>query len=131
MKILKKNGTVFTPHEYVDEPELQDYVENNLEYIFGKDAIWVKGGMIGGPKGSKGVKGKPDLFVIQIERENWVIVEVELERHPVYAHISDQINRFASAWHKDPKRVVDYIYDKCKASKKLLSRINLILSTPS
>lgn len=120
MKLLEMNGRIFLPHEYKNEAELQSYVERNFRNIFGKDAVWFSGKRIGAKRGEKGARGKPDGFVVNLQDRRWSIIEVELARHSLYDHIHPQVSKFAVAWKKHRKNLVDNLFTELEESDSMV-----------
>ena len=126
MTILLKDGVRYVSHKYAQESELQDLVEQNVEWIFGESAVFLPGSKIGSPRGQKGAKGIPDGFVILIEQKKWAIIEVELVSHPIHDHIVAQVSRFSQAWRKGDtsKELANHFFQKCKNSKLIQSKFD-------
>jgi hypothetical protein len=123
MKTILLSGERYTPYEFANEDELQQSVIDNVESIFGNDAIWISGARLGGKRNEKRAKGQPDGFIIHIESSTWTIVEVELAKHPLHDHIVSQISRFNGAYKKDRKKIIDHMFEECKDSKEILEKL--------
>ena len=122
-RILHDGALVYEPHEYKNEMELQEYARQHVKTIFGEDAIWLPGGRIGAKPRDRGAKGIPDAFVILPSKLKWIVVEVELARHDLHRHINPQISRFAVAWKRERKALVDQLTKKCKSSKAIVAEL--------
>jgi len=120
-RILHDGEAVFELNEYRNEMELQEHARRHAKTIFGDDAIWLPGGRIGAKGRDKGAKGIPDAFVILPKKHRWAVVEVELARHDLHKHINPQISRFATAWKRERKRLVDQLTKKCKDNKAIVA----------
>lgn len=55
-------------------------------------------------------RGRPDLVLIDRQYRSWIIVEVELEHHPLRNDVEDQVRKFASGKYGD--KHAEYIYNK-------------------
>lgn len=124
MTVLLKDGVKYILHSYKNEMELQALVEQNIEQLFGEDAIFLPGRRIGVPRGEKGAKGIPDGFIVTIKEKKWAIIEVELVSHPIHDHIISQISRFNLAWKKGEttKAMVDAYFQASNDSKIIQSK---------
>lgn len=125
-RVLHDGKSVYEPHVYKNESELLAFARQHAKLIFGADAIWLPGGRIGAKPGQQGAKGKPDAFVIQPVKYNWVVVEVELARHDLHRHINPQISRFAVAWKRERKELVDQLTKKCKANQDVVDELKAL-----
>ena len=61
-------------------------------------------------------KGTPDLVLIDTQYRNWIVVEVELEHHPLRGDVEDQIRKFANGMYVDSH--AEYIYNKNREINK-------------
>lgn len=76
--------------EFNDENEIEEVVKGNYKYFFGSTAIYL-------PQTKLTTRGKvgtiPDAIVVDIESEEWFIVEVERSIHGTWNHIAPQISK--------------------------------------
>ena len=63
---------------FKDEKEIEQVVVDYAQYLFGSSIIFLPKSKISTIDGSSTI---PDGFVIDIEREEWFMVEVELASH--------------------------------------------------
>jgi hypothetical protein len=139
-----KDGIRYYPHDYEDEQELQNLVENNIEKIFGQNAVFFKGSRIGVPRGQRGAKGIPDGFVLLVDKKEWLIVEVELSSHPVYGHVVEQVGRFSQAWKEGSSKkdlvnrffesytsskIIQYKFEQCGIEKEVFRFISELINS--
>lgn len=59
----------------------------------------------------------PDAFIIDLEKEIWLIIEVEISNHDVYSHIVPQLTKFSSALNNPQtrKQLVKFFESEIKA----------------
>lgn len=89
-----KDGIKYLPHYYVDELQLENFVRENINLIFGEDAIFFEKTKI---RSISGIGTITDGFVLHLPEKKWYILEVELARHPLFEHIVTQVSKFNSA----------------------------------
>lgn len=94
MDFLLKDGVKYIEHNFSIETEFENIVFAHCTDIFGTNSILFKKKKI---KTNAGIGTIPDGFVIDIEKEKWHIIEVELSTHPVYSHIVPQLTKFNTA----------------------------------
>jgi hypothetical protein len=101
-------------------------VENAAE-IFGEDAIYLDIKKL--IKNALGEGTIPDGFIFYPEQRRFVLVEVELSSHPVYEHISKQVNKFISAFsnYKSRQKLASVLKDYIEDNPLLLKRIRPLL----
>lgn len=110
MKRLLVEGKIFNQFDYSLEKDLERAVVNNKDAIFGKNGIYCDVKRLIGSKSEHA--GIPDGYFIDLkDRNNPVlyIVEVELDTHDIYSHISDQLFRFAINANAKPDELVDLL----------------------
>ena len=73
---------------FSSEQELERVVQDNAEYIFGPDSIYLPKSLIRTSEGSGTI---PDGFVVDLATRSWFIVEAELAVHSVWNHIAPQV----------------------------------------
>lgn len=78
----------FIAAKFLNEEEIEGVVENNADYIFGPDSIYLPKKLIKSPDG---VGTIPDGFVIDLLNRQWFIIEAELSIHSVWSHIAPQV----------------------------------------
>jgi hypothetical protein len=90
-EILLKDGVEYIEHSYSAESELEDIVLEHSEAIFGRETILFRKQRL---RSAGGVGSIPDAFVIDLTERRWYVIEVELDSHPLFEHIVNQIARF-------------------------------------
>jgi len=87
------------PHKYFrapfnNEAEIETAVKDYGEYLFGSSIVFI-------PKSKITTKGGtgtiPDGFVLDVESEEWFMVEAELASHGTWQHIAPQISKQLTA----------------------------------
>lgn len=113
MEILTKDGVSFHPYSYKSEQELEEFVFQNIKKIFGSNAILLSKRKISTISGFGTI---PDAFVIDLDNDEWFIIEVELAHHSLYNHIVPQISKFHSSLSNPSthRKLVRSIYDEIK-----------------
>ncbi|KUG22813.1 hypothetical protein ASZ90_007396 [hydrocarbon metagenome] len=84
-------------YDFNNEPEFEKAVIENQAYLFGKDSVYID---VKRRIGRDNHRGIPDAFLIDFydtKKPQLYIVENEIASHDVYAHISEQIARFATS----------------------------------
>jgi hypothetical protein len=86
--VIIQGKTKFITSPFSSEQELESVVQNNAEFIFGPDSIYLPKSLI---RTSDGVGTIPDGYVVDVATRRWFIVEAELAAHSVWSHIAPQI----------------------------------------
>jgi len=73
-----------------NEAEIETVVKNYAEYLFGSSMIFIPKSKIATMGGAGTI---PDGFVVDIESEEWFMVEAELASHGTWQHIVPQISK--------------------------------------
>ena len=87
----------YSLYDFDNEPEFEKAVIENQKYLFGKDSVYVD---VKKRIGRNQHLGIPDAFLIDFydaKKPQLYIVENEIASHDVYAHISEQLARFATS----------------------------------
>jgi len=79
---------------FVNEAEIEDLVQQYAEQLFGSSTVYVPQARLT-TVGGRGTV--PDAIVIDVEREEWFIVEVERASHGTWEHIAPQVSRQLAA----------------------------------
>lgn len=91
--IVKGNEKYFrTP--FNDEAEIEAVVQDYAEYLFGSSIILIPKSKISTMGGTGTI---PDGFVVDVESEEWFMVEAELTSHGIWQHIAPQISKQLAA----------------------------------
>lgn len=77
-----------------NEAEIEDVVKNYAEYLFGSSIVFVPKSKITTMGGTGTI---PDGFVVDVESEEWFMIEAELASHGTWQHIAPQISRQLAA----------------------------------
>ena len=92
MIVAGKNKYFRAPFD--NEAEIESVVTDYAEYLFGSSIISVPKSKI---TTMGGVGTIPDGFVIDVESEEWFVVEAELASHGTWQHIAPQISKQLAA----------------------------------
>jgi len=108
---------LWTPKD--EEKEFHPIIKEHINEIFGQDAIYFDRGVQ--LRSLAGLGAKPEGFVIDLKKNEWSIVEVELSKHDAYSHIVDQLTRFINGIDNPQTRstIVEAIYDEICKNKVL------------
>lgn len=86
--MLIQGKTKFITAPFSSERELEGVVQENAEFIFGPDSIYLPKSLI---RTSDGAGTVPDGFVVDIAAQRWFVIEAELAVHSVWNHIAPQV----------------------------------------
>jgi len=75
---------------FTDEKEIEKVVTDYAEYLFGSSILFLPKSRISTIGGKDTI---PDGFVVDVEREEWFMVEAELASHGTWQHIAPQISK--------------------------------------
>ena len=75
---------------FVDEAEIEKVVKDYAEYLFGSSILFLPKSKIRTVGGAGTI---PDGFVVDVESEEWFMVEAELASHGTWQHIAPQVSR--------------------------------------
>lgn len=116
MLINDKDHLIRTP--FVDEAEIEGVVQKFSEQLFGSSIIFLPKAKIS-TVGGKGTV--PDGFVIDIQSEEWFVVEAERAIHGTWQHIAPQISKQLAAIESTKTRelVLRLALDSIKKNRKL------------
>lgn len=93
--IIIENGEAYRRHRYGTEKELEKFVVEHAQLIFGKNAAYFDTKKKITSKAGTGAI--PDGYIIDTEKNRLYIVEIELVSHDVVGHIMNQVSRFELA----------------------------------
>ena len=91
------NNKEYSLYDFDNEADFEKAVIENQKYLFGKDSVYVD---VKKRIGRDQHLGIPDAFLIDFydaKKPQLYIVENEIASHDVYAHISEQLARFATS----------------------------------
>jgi hypothetical protein len=77
-----------------NEAEIEKVVKNYAEYLFGSSILVIPKSKITTIGGAGTI---PDGFVVDVETEEWFLVEAELSSHGTWQHIAPQISKQLAA----------------------------------
>jgi len=124
MKMLIIDGARYNLWIPEDETrEFQPIVKEHSKEIFGRDTVYFDISVT--LRSLAGLAAKPDGFVIDLGKNEWYIVEVELSKHNPYDHIVNQLTRFVNAI-DNPRiknNVVETLYDEIDGNRLLRTYI--------
>lgn len=92
MIVAETNKYFRTP--FNNEAEIETVVKDYAEYLFGSSILLVPKSKITTMGGAGTI---PDGFVIDVESEEWFMVEAELASHGTWQHIAPQISKQLAA----------------------------------
>jgi hypothetical protein len=101
-----------------NEAEIEAVVKDYAEYLFGSSIVFV-------PKSKittiGGIGTIPDGFVLDLESEEWFMVEAELASHGTWQHIAPQISKQLAAVDSQATRdsILGIALDLVKADKEV------------
>jgi hypothetical protein len=79
---------------FSDECEIEKVVKDYAEYLFGSSILFLPKSKINTIGGTGTI---PDGFVIDVESEEWFMVEAELATHGTWQHIAPQVSKQLAA----------------------------------
>jgi len=79
---------------FSDESEIENVVKDYAEYLFGSSILFLPKSKITTLGGTGTI---PDGFVINVESEEWFLVEAELSTHGTWQHIAPQVSKQLAA----------------------------------
>jgi hypothetical protein len=99
-----------------DEAEIETVVKDYAEYLFGSSIVFIPKSKITTMGGTGTI---PDGFVIDVESEEWFMVEAELASHGTWQHIAPQISKQLAAVDSQATRdsILDIALDLVKSDK--------------
>ena len=118
MRIIIKDNIKYLPHHYKSEDELEAFIKEYIEVIFGSGSLFFEKNKI---ESKAGIGSIPDGFVLSLTEDKWFVVEVELSDHPLYNHIVPQLTKFYSAIknYATRRKLVDAFYDEIRTNVQL------------
>jgi len=99
--ILLKDGVKYFPYEYASEEELTQMVIEHYKEIFGTNTLLFDPQTM---KTQGGINVRNDGITLDIEQNQWYILEVELAHHSLRRHIIPQITDFSIAYEQPETR---------------------------
>ena len=99
-----------------DEAEIETVVKDYAEYLFGSSIVFIPKSKITTMGGTGTI---PDGFVVDVESEEWFMVEAELVSHGTWQHIAPQISKQLAAVDSQATRdsILDIALDLVKSDK--------------
>ena len=79
---------------FADESEIERVVKDYAEYLFGSSILFLPKSKISTLGGAGTI---PDGFVIDVESDEWFMVEAELATHGTWQHIAPQVSKQLAA----------------------------------
>jgi len=102
MDILIKDGVKYIQTNFQGkECEFEKIVFTQYRHIFGDNTILFTKKKI---QTVTGIGTIPDAFLIDFEKDEWFIIEIEISNHDVYTHIVPQLTKFSSALNNSQTR---------------------------
>jgi hypothetical protein len=121
--MLVTESEQFIPLPFNDEDEIEKVVERFSENLFGSSIIYLSKAYISTIGGKSTF---PDAIVIDVERGEWYVIEVELSIHGTWNHIAPQISvqlaAVASSQTKD--RIIQIALNSIKNSNSLKNMLS-------
>jgi hypothetical protein len=113
----------FIQTQFDSEDELERVVINNSEFFFGPSSVYFPQTWM---KTSDGYGTKPDGIAFDISAKRWYIVEAELGKHSVWAHIAPQVSKEIVAATNAASRqiLIDLVIEKIKEDKAIQEKFD-------
>jgi len=92
--VLVGKLTQFEKTPFSDEAEIEAVVQEYAEQLFGSSTVYLSRARIATVGGRHTV---PDAIVIDVERQEWFVVEAERASHGTWEHIAPQVSRQLAA----------------------------------
>ena len=92
--MLVNSTEQFVRTSFVNEAEIESIVQQYAEQLFGSSIVYLPQARLS-TAGGRGTV--PDAIVIDVEREEWFIVEAERASHGTWEHIAPQVSRQLAA----------------------------------
>ncbi len=127
--IILIDGIRYCRYTPKSEAEFERMIVENAEQIFGEEAIYLDiKKKIANALGEGTI---PDGFLFYPEQKRFVMVEVELSSHPVYEHISKQVNKFISAFsnYRSRQKLASMLKEYIEEEPALAKRMKPLLGT--
>lgn len=99
--VITNNGQ-YRLYKYASEKELEEFVVDHAQILFGKDTVYFDTKKKISSKA--GTSAIPDGYLIDTERNKLHIIEVELSSHDIVGHIMNQVFRFEMAMGNEASR---------------------------
>jgi hypothetical protein len=114
--IIHKNR-MFVRALFKNEKELEELVFENLSRMFGRDAIRIPLRIVLETEDRS--KTTPDAIILDLIKNKWYIVEVELASHSTHGHVLPQLERqMIAVSTRDRKRsLIETVFSKIKREK--------------
>jgi len=127
--ILLLDGVKYIRYTPKNEDEFERMVVENAREIFGEEAIYLDIKKL--IKNALGEGTIPDGFLFYPEQRRFVLVEVELSNHPVYEHISKQVNKFISAFsnYRARQKLATVLKEYIEEEPNLVKRMKPLLGS--
>jgi hypothetical protein len=112
---------------FSDEREIEKVVKDYAEYLFGSSILFLPKSKINTIGGTGTI---PDGFVIDVESEEWFMVEAELASHGTWQHIAPQVSKQLAATDSQATResllkVCLELVKKDKAAAGIFAELNI------
>jgi hypothetical protein len=116
--MLVTQSEQFIPLPFNDEDEIEKVVERFSENLFGSSIIYLSKARMSTIGGKSTI---PDAIVIDLERDDWYVVEVELSIHGTWNHIAPQISiQLAAVSSSETKqRIIQLALNSIKSSPSI------------
>ena len=93
MTVLKRLGRKYEQVSYNLEADFSNVVKAELSEMLPAFSVLEFSPFITGEEGSR---RKPDLAIVHRDYSMWLVVEVELDSHPLQSHVIPQVRTFAT-----------------------------------
>jgi len=124
-RFLFKDSIRYLPYDYQSEQELENFVVEHYEEIFGENTLFFEKKKLRTPSGIGSI---PDGFVLDLKKKKWYIVEVELAAHSVFNHITSQLYKFSVSIKTKPanrEKLRERFYDAIRDSIKMEFKMDI------
>lgn len=142
-QVLIGDNDTYNRTPFRNEAEIETVVQKYAEYLFGSRIVYLPKAKV---KTLGGWGSIPDGFVIDVQGEEWFIVEAERATHSTWGHIAPQISRQLAAVesastgqrvaqlaveaYRDNSSIRDTFRDLGIAELDVAGKLNSILSKP-
>src|SRR5258708_11102873 len=92
--LITRDDAIYLEAPFENEPEIENIVQKYADRLFGSNIIYLPKLMVLTIGGTATI---PDGFVIDIERAEWSMIEVERASHGTWTHIARQVSRHIAA----------------------------------
>lgn len=108
--MLLMNGVRYRLWVPEEESQFEEIVKEHSKEIFGGDTLYLD--IKTKIAAKSGVGAIPDGYPIGFADNSWLVVEVELSKHPLHRHVISQLSTFMTAIKDSRKEIIDALYSR-------------------